>query len=146
MIGARVRVRTNRDAAGAVRDGVREALSAAADEGFAVSQREVPHGATSGLANSGVPPAEQADGSIVWGYSAPYARDVEEGTPPHLAPFRAIRKWARRVLGDERAAGGVWRKIAREGTDPQPYVQPGIDAMVATIRTHGLGGAIEEAL
>jgi hypothetical protein len=31
------------------------------------------------------------------------------------------------VLGDESAAGPVWRKIAREGTEPNDYLGRAID-------------------
>lgn len=146
MLQTNVRVTTNRDTAGAVDRGVRDALFDAADHGFDVSQQHVPHGATSGLATSGFEPREAADGSVTWGYAAPYARYVEEGTRPHWAPIAPLKLWARRVLGDEGAAYAVQRKIAQEGTDPQPFVGRGIDAMVAHLRTTGIGAFIDSAL
>jgi len=125
-----VRLRVDKDAAGALDRGMRRYRLDGAQKGFNVSQEHVPHGATSFLANqSAQEPTVMDDGTVWWGYLADYAKDVEEGTPPHIAPFDAIERWARRVLGSEAAAGGVWRNIAREGTDPQPYVEPGVKAM-----------------
>lgn len=146
MINTKVRVTTNKDAAGAVRRGVRQALMDAADAGFAKSQEKVPHGADSQLANSGFEPVEMNDGSWVWGYRAPYAEYVEEGTDAHWAPIDPLKKWARRVLGDEQAAYAVQQKIAQKGTPSQPYVQPGIDAMKAHLRANGLKAAVEDEL
>jgi len=60
-----------------------------------------------------------------------YALYVHEGTRPHRAPFEAIKAWAER-----KSRGGkdfqwfpIWLKIAREGTEPKPFV---IDAIEAT--------------
>ena len=120
----------------------------AADAGFAVSQDEVSHGATSGLSMSGVPP-QWVGNSIVWGYTADYAEYVEKGTRPHWIPLRAmpeLKRWARRVLGNEGAAWAVRSKIAQEGTEAQPFVQPGIDAMKRHLRQTGIVAYIEDEL
>lgn len=130
MLSTNVRVRTNRNTSDALQRATDRYALDGAQKGFNVSQERVPHGATSFLANqSAVEPTRLEDGTVVWGYNAEYAEDVEEGTPPHIAPIDAIRKWARRVLGSEGAAGAVWRKIARVGTEAQPYVEPGVKAM-----------------
>ena len=50
-----------------------------------------------------------------------------EGQPPHTPDFDDIKVWARRKLGDEALAGPVWRKIAREGTEPNDFVGRAID-------------------
>ena len=55
-------------------------------------------------------------GTVFTGAQAPYARAVEEGTAPHWAPTQPLLLWARRVLGNERAAYAVQRAIARRGT------------------------------
>jgi hypothetical protein len=55
-------------------------------------------------------------GTVFTGAQVPYARYVEEGTAPHWAPIGPLLLWARRVLGDERAAYRVQRAIARRGT------------------------------
>lgn len=145
MIGVQTKVRTNKDAAQAVSDGVRKRLFDAADRGFEVSQDRVAID-TSQLQQSGVPPTEQQDGSIVWGYNAEYAKHVEHGTAPHWPPIKPLKGWARRVLGDESAAYAVQQKIAKEGTPAQPFVAPGIDAMKAELRARGISPAIEDNL
>lgn len=60
-----------------------------------------------------------------------YALYVHDGTRPHNAPFDAIKAWAER-----KSRGGsnfpwfpIWLKIAREGTEPKPFVT---DAIAAT--------------
>ncbi len=45
-----------------------------------------------------------------------YVDYVEENTRPHWAPIQPLKLWAIRVLGDERAAYAVQRKIALMGT------------------------------
>lgn len=151
MLGASTTVKTNKDASQAVSDGTRRAMLDASQHGFNVSQQHVPHGADSYLANqSAVEPTVLDDGSVVWGYNAEYARPVEEGSRPHWIPLRAVRnslmKWARRVLGDESAAWPVRQKIAEEGTDAQPYVQPGVDAMRARLKATGVKAFIQDSL
>lgn len=147
MIGTEVRIRTNKDAAGAVRRGGREAMMDAATEGFRISQERVASQSTDTgqLLRSGFPP-EWIDGSVVWGYAADYAQYVERGTRPHWPPVDALRGWARRVLGDESAAYAVAAKIAQEGTDPAPFVKPGIDAMRARLAARGLKAAVSDNL
>ncbi len=148
MISVQARVRTNKNAAAAVSAGTRDGLLDAAGHGFRVSQERVAAQSTDTgqLLRSGFPPEVLGDGSILWGYSASYARYVEEGTRPHFPPVDALRGWARRVLGSAAAAWGVARKIAREGTDPKPFVEPGIVAMKARLQTRGISAFIEERL
>lgn len=133
MLRTSTRVRVNKDAAAALDRGVRRYLLDGAQKGFNVSQEEVPHGATSFLATqSAQEPTVRRDGSVWWGYLADYAADVEEGQDPHRIPdseMPALIRWAKRILGDARAAYPVRRKIELDGTDPQPYVAPGIKAM-----------------
>ncbi len=136
MIGSRVRVKRKAGLPDDIKQGVINALLRASDRGFEVSQDKVPVGATSGLKMSGVPPKWLGD-RIVWGYTAPYAPDVEEGTDPHHVPIEPLEVWARRVLGDESLAGAVQTKIEQKGTDAQPFVEPGIDAMLEELRGTG---------
>lgn len=133
MIGADASLETNVNTGPAFQRARRAYLLDAGAKGFAESQERVPVD-TGQLQQSGQPPQERQDGVVEWGYVADYAADVERGTPPHLAPFDAIRGWARRVIGSEAAAGPVWRSIAKHGTDPQPFVEPGADAMRAWLR------------
>lgn len=146
MLSVSATVETDKDAARGVRQGVRRALRDAADAGFGTSQQLVPHGATSLLANSGFPPQEMDGGGWRWGYSAEHARFVEEGTTPHPPPIDPLKKWARRVLGDESAAWAVQQKIAEEGTDAQPFVQPGVEAQKAHLKAKGISARISDSL
>lgn len=145
-----VQLRADRDAAGALDRGMRRYMLDGAQKGFNVSQEHVPHGATSFLANqSAQEPTVMNDGTVWWGYLADYARYVEEGTAPHWIPLRAmdsLRRWARRVLGDESAAWAVRHSIAEEGTDPQPYVEPGVKAMRDWFRARDPATYMQEEL
>jgi len=82
---------------------------------------ESPVGATGSLQQSWQI-FHQSSGEVVLGSRIEYAADVNYGTEPHIADFEQIQLWARRKLGNEDAAGPVWRHIAREGTDPNPYL------------------------
>jgi hypothetical protein len=53
-----------------------------------------------------------------------YALYVEYGTKPHFPPLEPLKKWSRRVLGDESAAYAVAQKIAKYGTKSQPFFRP----------------------
>jgi len=64
-------------------------------------------------------------------YAVDYADYVEYGTKPHWAPLEPIKEWSKNKLGDEDAAYAVRAKIAREGTDPQPYARDAIDMVIA---------------
>ena len=69
-------------------------------------------------------------GRVGLGSRIGYAADVNDGTEPHEPDFEQIKIWARRVLGDESAAGPVWRKIAREGTEPNPYIDRSLEKTI----------------
>lgn len=56
-----------------------------------------------------------------------YDRAVEFGSRPHWVPIAPLKGWARRVLGDEKAAWAIQRAIARRGTRPHPYFGPAVD-------------------
>ena len=59
---------------------------------------------------------------------ARYSAAVEFGTRPHWPPRGALQPWARRHGFPSGAVGDflVRRKIAREGTDPQPFMEPAV--------------------
>lgn len=59
----------------------------------------------------------------VIGTNEDYAPYVEKGTRPHFPPVGAVAGWARRH-GMEPYA--VARAIARAGTRPQPFLEPGL--------------------
>lgn len=84
-------------------------------------QDEAPVGATGTLQQS-FQLFRTDDDVVVLGTRVPYAEGVWKGKPPHSPDFEELRVWARRVLGDESAAGPVYTKIQREGTEPNDYV------------------------
>lgn len=90
---------------------------------------EAPVGATGDLRRS-IQLFKRSDREVLLGTRLQYADDVATGTGPHEADFDAIQVWARRVLGDESAAGAVWTKIKQEGTEPNDYVTRGIENAV----------------
>jgi hypothetical protein len=59
-----------------------------------------------------------------------YALYVHEGTRPHFAPMEAIQKWAERKSrgGSDFPWYAIWLKIAREGTEPKPFLMDAIEA------------------
>lgn len=89
-------------------------------------QDEAPVGATGRLQES-FQIFRTGDGVVWLGTRVPYARGVWKGKPPHTPDFDAIKVWARRKLGDESAAGPVYKKIQQEGTEPNDYVGRSID-------------------
>jgi hypothetical protein len=87
---------------------------------------EAPTGATGSLQNS-IQIFRTGDGVVWLGTRIPYAKGVWKGKPPHTPDFDAIEVWARRVLGDESAAGPVYRKIQQEGTEGDDFVGRAIE-------------------
>lgn len=110
----------------AAAEAVKEAVGNAAQAGFAESQDKVPE-AFGDLKESGS--LNQGDGVAGFGYDADHAPWVEGGTGPHYPPIEPLKEWAGLVLGDRSAAWAVQEKIAQEGTDPQPFMQPGFLTM-----------------
>lgn len=89
-------------------------------------QREAPVGATGSLRQSFQ--IFRTDDNVVWlGTRVPYARGVWKGRPPHTPDFDAIEVWARRVIGDESAAGPVYRKIQQKGTEGDDFIGRAVD-------------------
>jgi hypothetical protein len=87
---------------------------------------EAPVGATGRLQES-FQLFRRGGGVVFLGSRVPYAYGVWKGKPPHEPDFEAIRKWSRRKLGDESAAGPVYSKIKEEGTDANPFVDRAVD-------------------
>jgi hypothetical protein len=90
---------------------------------------EAPVGATGDLRRS-IQIFKRDDDSVLLGTRIGYAAAVNEGRGPHTPDFDALQVWARRKLGDESAAGPVFRKIQREGTDANPFVERAVDNAV----------------
>ncbi len=54
--------------------------------------------------------------------------------PAYMPPVAALKLWARRILGDERAAFWVARAIKRKGgTEAKPFLGPAADDAVADL-------------
>ncbi len=62
-----------------------------------------------------------------------YGVHVEFGTSPHYPPIEPLKKWSRRVLGDESAAYAVQKAISKRGTPAQPFFRP---ALLEVKRVH----------
>ena len=95
-------------------------------------QVEAPVGATGDLRRS-IQIFQTADGVVWLGTRIGYAMDVWKGTPPHTPDFDAIEVWARRKLGDESAAGPVYRKIQAEGTEGNDFVGRAMETAVRNV-------------
>ena len=61
------------------------------------------------------------------GSNSEYAEWVEYGTKPHWPPREAIARWAHQKGISPDAVFPIQRKIAREGTEEQPFLRPAID-------------------
>ena len=90
---------------------------------------EAPRGATGDLGRS-IQLFRTGDREVLLGTRIGYAAAVVEGRDPHIANFEALQVWARRKLGNEDAAGPVWRNIAKYGTNPNDFVGRAIDEAV----------------
>lgn len=93
---------------------------------------EAPVGATGRLQES-FQLFRTADGVVYLGTRVPYAEGVWKGKPPHEPDFDDLKVWARRKLGDESAAGPVFRKIKEEGTEGDDFVGRAIENTVNRI-------------
>lgn len=56
-----------------------------------------------------------------------YGVDVEFGTSPHWTSAKNLQGWSRRVLNDKGAAFAIAAKIAKKGTEAQPFFRPALD-------------------
>ena len=55
-----------------------------------------------------------------------YGISVEFGTAPHFTSAKNLVGWSRRVLGNKDAAYAVAKKIAKKGTEAQPWMRPAL--------------------
>jgi len=117
----------------------RERMEEAGQLGFAVSQEEVPVD-TGTLKASGFGP-EWRGNTLVIGYSAEHAEDMEFGTDPIPASqtdTEALMRWAERIGRDP--GFGAWvanTKIPAEGVNAQPFLSPAAERMQAWIQNRG---------
>ena len=149
MLSAGVSVRTNKDAARAVKGATDKYVMDVATAGFNRSQRVIAQEATDTgqLLKSGIPPQRQSDGSVLWGYMADYATDVDQGQEPNwIDPIDPLLGWARRVLGNEGAAYAVREKIAEEGTEGVFFARKAIESMRGYAMSNGMKPLIIDRL
>jgi len=120
-----------------VREAWRKRMMDAGTKGFAVSQERVPEDRGT-LRQSGFQPEWRGD-KLVYGYTAPYARPIEEGTGSFEPPTKPLMEWAERIGKDP--GFGYWvarHKIPEEGIDAQPYLAPSAEAARSFLNTHPL--------
>lgn len=131
MLDTQVGVKKRKDAADATERAHREYMLDIATVGFEESQEIISDEAidTGQLLKSGFPPEVLRDGTVRFGYTAPYADDVEEGQPPHWPDIQPLKRWAHRVLGSEQLAYPVAKKISEEGTEAVRYMDRSVTKM-----------------
>jgi len=137
-------VPVRKDASGAIQEGQRQRLRDAMDYGFAHSQELVPEDRGT-LRQSGFPPERTADG-IRYGYAANHAGPMEYGTQPFTPPAEPLLEWAERVTGNRGFGWYVQQKIAEEGIDAQPFMRPSAEKVKQWLKTHDVGGYIDDEL
>lgn len=77
------------------------------------------HVGATGLLRGSIMSEVRGVGATIQGVVAtalPYAQAAEEGSRPHWAPIAPLKLWARRILGNERAAYAVRWAIHLRGT------------------------------
>jgi hypothetical protein len=144
MLNVSTKIKTNVPVSEEVRAAQRKRMVDSMDKGFAVGIDETPVGATGALQQSAYEPTWDGD-TLHFGWREDYAQAVNDGSRPHWIPMSAmpgLKKWARRVLGDEGAAWAVRQKIAEVGTEAQPFAD---DAREAAARKYG-STSLEEYL
>ena len=63
---------------------------------------------------------------VIVGTDVEYAPYVEYGTPPHMPPVEALKRWASRHKMGEKAAWALAKTIEKHGTQPQPFMRPAL--------------------
>ena len=71
----------------------------------------------------------------IYGNAMKYGYVQEFGRKPggRMPPVDALKGWARRRLGDENLAFPVARSIAKKGTKPQPFFEPGVKQSMPSV-------------
>ena len=57
---------------------------------------------------------------------AKHSEAMEYGTKPYWMPIDPLKEWARRKLGDEKAAYAIQKSIAKKGIRAQPFMRPAL--------------------
>ncbi len=115
-----------RDLEGKLDQAVAEVLLEFSNELVNQLQIEAPVGATGRLQES-FQIFRTSQGVVYLGTRVPYAQGVWQGRGPHTPNWTSIKRWARRKLGDESAAGPVFRSIQQNGTAPNDFVDRAVD-------------------
>ncbi len=112
-------------------------LRAIVDKIFAKSQQNILNNGTSNegfLLKSGSV-IQKGDLHFQIIYNAPYAEAIEYGTDPHMPPVAPIERWVRKKLliqNPKEARSIAWavaKAIKKQGTQPQPFIRPAIQAV-----------------
>ena len=137
------------DVSGKVSKGIERFMLDGAQRGQNVAMEHVPEDRGNLRMSMAQFVPEVRNGEIVWGVGQqPHALPMEFGTDPYLAPFNPLLKWAERQGADEPwgLAVYVWRKIAQEGIDAQPYLRPGAEAQEDWYESHSPADYISDEL
>ena len=127
--------------------GIEKYLLDGAQKGQNVSMEHVPEDRSTLRMSMAEFVPEVRNGSVVWGtQDAPHALPIERGTEPYWAPIAPLKEWAGRQGQDESLAYYVQWKIAQEGVDAQPYLQPGAEAQAEWYNTHDASEYIDDEL
>lgn len=142
MIGITISAEDMDDVGDRVISAVDQGLVDAAIRGFERSQEAVPVD-TGELQDSGELVVEEAPGEVTFRYTADHAIPVEAGTEPHvITPDEADALVFKGDDGEPVFADGV----DHPGTEPQPLMQPGFEAMARELRQRGLSPYISGEL
>jgi len=145
MLGLDVESKSIDNVGSKIKKAHRKRLEDAMQKGFSFSQEQAPEDRGT-LRQSGFPPEWTSNGTIRFGYTAPYSRPMEYGTDPFWAPIRPLKEWAERVSGDPGLGYYVQWKIAQEGIDAQPYVRPGREVTKRYLDSHGMSDYLSDQL
>jgi len=147
MYDVNVSANITEDIAGLTRDGLFRFLRDGAQRGQAVAMEEVPQDRGGLMHDMAQFVPEDRGDRVVWGVSdKPYALAIEEGTEPYWPPIQPLIEWANRVGGDDSLGYYVQWKIAQEGIDEQPYLQPGAEAQADWYSSHDPASYVEDNL
>ena len=133
MLEANIEIKINKEATEELLKKTDEALDDLADFVFARSQELVPVDEAM-LKKSGSVERLPLNKTIC--YDSIYSVFIEFGTEPHHPPSAPLISWAKRNLGlsekEARKVGwAIVNKIAKEGTEPRPFLRPSLDEAVA---------------
>jgi HK97 gp10 family phage protein len=138
MVTSEVILKFNKEIPAQIMKNLDAAMDDIADAILARSQELVPVDEAT-LKHSGHVESEEFDKKVI--YDSPYAPFIEWGTRPHFPPYEPIRDWTWRNrsnlgISDKEVNGVAYQiclKIAREGTEPQPYMRPAFDEVSSRV-------------